>query len=76
MVHDDRSTASFVRGGNIGRALTEELYQKILMGVQSRGSLKITSAYRTVSENSIVVILGVIPVTFLGRKFQAVYIKT
>lgn len=54
-------------------SLKHEKYRKRMAAVQRRGALRITSAYRTVSEPAVLVIAGVIPVALLAEERKQVY---
>lgn len=56
-------------------ALKQEKYRKQMAAVQRRGALRITSAYRTVSEPAVLVIAGVTPIDLLAAQRKYVYEK-
>ena len=46
----------------------KETYRTVLMQVQRRGGLRVSSAYRTVSERPVMVISGVVPIERLYKE--------
>ena len=54
-------------------ALNKEVYRKHLAQVQRRGALRVASAYRIVSEPTVMVFAGVIPIALLAKERQAIY---
>uniref|UniRef100_A0A1B6JZR0 Uncharacterized protein n=1 Tax=Homalodisca liturata TaxID=320908 RepID=A0A1B6JZR0_9HEMI len=54
-------------------ALRQKRYRKKVVAVQRRGALRISSAYRTVSEPAVLVIAGVIPIDLLALERKRVY---
>lgn len=58
-----------------GARMEIECYRKRLASVQRRGALRVTCAYRTVSEPAVLVIAGVIPVGLLALERKAIYEK-
>lgn len=54
-------------------ATENKTFRKRISAVQRRGALRVTCAYRTVSEPAVMVIAGVIPIDLLARERKAVY---
>lgn len=56
-------------------ALNKELYRKRLAQVQRRAALRVTSAYRTVSEPAVLVVAGIVPIALLAQERKRAYIR-
>ncbi|XP_057339383.1 uncharacterized protein LOC130676891 [Microplitis mediator] len=54
-------------------ALSIETYRKKLATVQRRGALRITSAYRTVSECAVLTVAGIPPIDLLALERKRIY---
>lgn len=56
-----------------GARMSKECWRKRLGSVQRRGALRVSCAYRTVSEPAVLVIAGVVPVGLLALERKAIY---
>ncbi|XP_035742473.1 uncharacterized protein LOC118450734, partial [Vespa mandarinia] len=54
-------------------ALRKQKYRKRIAAVQRRGALRIACSYRTVSETTVLVVVGVIPIDLLAQEKKFVY---
>ena len=54
-------------------AMEVNKYRKRMVAVQRRGALRVTCAYRTVSEEAVAVIVGTIPIALLARERKQIY---
>lgn len=54
-------------------ALETEVYRKRMASVQRRGALRITCAYRTVSEPAALLVAGVAPIDLLAKRRKRIY---
>ena len=49
------------------------MYVKGMIRVQRQGALRVSCAYRTVSEEAVLVIAGIIPIKLLARERKLIY---